>query len=259
MPRFTTFATAMALVVVTAQSAGAQTPGAAEQTAAMAARSDGQPTAPPAPAAPRLQVTAGTEFMATSAYVWRGFVPNASFSVQPNTWVKVGDITVSSWMNVAREHAHNRPVTEHDLTVDYSKTRGNVTWSAGWINYVFPELTVGRHSNEVYVGVAHVSYLNPSVKVYQDVHEGSGTYVSAAVNHAYEVGRFTLTPNAALGYNHHQWIDVSTFSDLNVGLKLTVPTPIKRLTLAPFVNHSRSLDTSVIPNRTFGGLAFAVR
>jgi hypothetical protein len=258
MPRFTKFAMVM-VMVMTAQSVGAQTPVAAEQTPAAASTSEGQPTAPPAPATPRLQVTAGTEFMATSAYVWRGFVPNASFSVQPNTWVKVGDVTVSSWMNVAREHVQNRPVTEHDLTIDYSKTRGSVTWSAGWINYAFPELTVGRYSNELYVGVAHASYFNPSLRVYQDVHEGSGTYVNAAVNHAYEVGDFTLTPSVALGYNHHQWIDVSTFSDLNVGLRLTVPTPFKRLSVAPFVNYSRSLETSVIPSRTFGGLAFSVR
>jgi hypothetical protein len=254
----TTFTILMVSMVLTARSVGAQTPVANEQTPAMTASSDGQPSAPPAPATPRLQITAGTEFMATSAYVWRGFVPNASFSVQPNTWMKVGDVTVSSWMNVAREHVQNRPVTEHDLTVDYSKSRGNVTWSAGWINYAFPELTAGRYSNELYVGVAHASYFNPSLRVYQDVHEGTGTYVNAAVSHAYEVADFTLTPSVALGYNHHQWIDVSTFSDLNVGLRLTIPTPIKRLSVAPFVNHSRSLD-AVIPSRTFGGLALAVR
>src|SRR5262245_44311878 len=62
--------------------------------------------APPAPA-PRFNVTAGTEFLASSSYVWRGFQPNASFSVQPNTWVKIDNLTISSWMNIARRHVEH--------------------------------------------------------------------------------------------------------------------------------------------------------
>lgn len=217
------------------------------------------PAAAPAPA-PKWHVTAGSEWMATNAYIWRGFVPNDSFSVQPNNWIKFGDITVTSWMNIARRHVEGRPITEHDLTVDYSKTRGAFTWSGGWINYTFPELETGRYSNEFYVGVAHASYFNPSVRVYQDVHEGTGTYVNVAVSHAYPLMHpgVSLTPSVAVGYNHHQWIDVSTFSDLNVGLRLTLPTPLPRLSVAPFINHSRSLDSSVIDSRTYGGLVLAV-
>ncbi len=165
---------------------------------------------PPAPA-PRFDVTAGTEFLASSSYVWRGFQPNSSFSVQPNTWVKIDNLTVSSWMNIARRHVEHRPVTEHDLTIDYSATRGAFTWSAGWINYVFPEVETGRYSNELYAGFSHSSYLNPSFRVYQDVHAGTGTYVNVGVSHTYPVvsSKVTLMPSVALGYNHRQWIDTS--------------------------------------------------
>jgi hypothetical protein len=181
--------------------------------------------------------------------------------VQPNTWVKIDNLTISSWMNIANRHVEHRPITEHDLTADYSATRGAFTWSAGWINYVFPEVETGRYSNEFYAGFSHSSYLNPSFRVYQDVHAGTGTYVNLGVSHTYPVltTKMTLTPSAALGYNHKQWIDVSTFSDLNMGLRLTVPGPVKRLWLAPFINYSRSLDRAVIESKAYGGLSVAVR
>jgi len=218
------------------------------------------PAPPPAPA-PRFNVTAGTEFLASSSYVWRGFEPNGSFSVQPNTWVKIDNLTVSSWMNIARRHVDHRPITEHDLTVDYSTTRGAFTWSAGWINYVFPELESGRYSNELYAGFSHGSYLNPSFRVYQDVHAGTGTYVNVGVSHTYPVvsSKVTLMPSVAVGYNHKQWIDTSTFSDLNMGLRLTVPGPLNHLWLAPFINYSRSLDSAVLQSKTYGGVSVAVR
>jgi len=236
---------------------------AAVQPPPVAAPGTPAPPATPA-AAPRFNVTAGTEFLASSSYVWRGFQPNGSFSVQPNTWVKIDNLTVSSWMNIARRHVEHRPITEHDLTVDYSATRGAFTWSAGWINYVFPEVPAGqsgRYSNELYAGFSHGSYLNPSFRVYQDVHAGTGTYVNVGVSHAYPVvsSKVTLMPSVALGYNHKQWIDVSTFSDLNLGLRLTVPGPVKRLWLAPFINYSRSLDRAVLESKTYGGLSVAVR
>jgi hypothetical protein len=221
------------------------------------------PVAAPAPPAParRFNVTAGTEFLASSSYVWRGFQPNGSFSVQPNTWVKIDNLTISSWMNIARRHVEHRPITEHDLTVDYSATRGSFTWSAGWINYVFPEVETGRYSNELYAGFSHSSYLNPSFRVYQDVHTGSGTYVNAGVSHTYPLigSNVTLAPSVALGYNHKQWIEASTFSDLNMGLRLTMPGPVKHLWLAPFINYSRSLDRAVLQSKTYGGLSVAVR
>jgi hypothetical protein len=173
----------------------------------------------------------------------------------------MGSVTVSSWMNIARRHVEHRPITEHDLTIDYSATRGAFTWSAGWINYVFPELETGRSSNELYAGFSHSSYLNPSFRVYQDVHAGTGTYVNLGVSHTYPVigSKVTLMPSVALGYNHKQWIDTSTFSDLNMGLRLTVPGPVKRLWLAPFINYSRSLDRAVLESKTYGGLSLAVR
>jgi len=207
----------------------------------------------------RLDVSAGTDIVATSAYIWRGFVPTDAFSIQPNTWVRIGHLTVSSWSNVARRRVGG-PLTEHDFTVDYSRPVGRFVVTAGWINYVFPPAETGRHSNEIYGGVSHTSYLNPTVRVYRDVHEGSGTYVNVGLAHEYAPGDgVTVTPNVAVGYNDNLWVDASTFSDAAFGVKVKVPTPFEHLAVAPFITFSRSLARDRFPSRVYGGFGLVMQ
>ena len=205
-----------------------------------------------------LPVTKGADLVGSNAYLWRGFVPTDAFSVQPNLWIKVGDLTVSSWGNTSRPTG-NGLLTEHDLTVDVTRTRGRYVVSAGWINYLVPGVDTGRYSNEFYAGVSHASFLTPTLRVYHDVQVGAGTYVNASVSHEFAVGRLLATPSVAVGYNRHQWIAESTWSDAVMGLKVKLPTPSKRLTIAPFLNYSRSLARDLFPSRFYGGLGVSVQ
>lgn len=219
------------------------------------------PADPPAPA-----VSVGADLLASSAFVWRGFVDIDSLVVQPDVWVKWRGLTVSSWINVARHNdPEDKPLSEHDLTVDYSVSRGKYTMSAGWINYAFldiesgSETEGGRWSNEVYVGVSREGPLTPSVRVFQDFQQGSGTYVSLGVQHAFAVGRgLALAPAATLGYNHHLYTEYSAFSDAVVSVKGTVPTPVKHLALQPFVAYSLSLDHRIARDRFYWGLGAVI-
>ncbi|MEI6245504.1 MAG: hypothetical protein WCQ64_10715 [Acidobacteriota bacterium] len=220
-----------------------------------AATAHAQATDPVAPAVP---ITKGVDLVGTNAYLWRGFVATDRFSVQPNLWLKYGVVTVSSWSNAARPQGHGL-LTEHDLTVDVTKAAGRFAVSAGWINYLFPTVDTGRYSNEFYAGVSHASFLNPSVRVYHDVQAGAGTYLNGAVSHEFTVGRLLVTPSAAVGYNRHQWIAESTWSDALMGLKVKLPSPSKRLTIAPFLNYSRSLARDLFPSRFSGGLGVSVQ
>ncbi|MBI2220306.1 MAG: hypothetical protein HYU53_03765 [Acidobacteria bacterium] len=209
------------------------------------------------PAAPFF--AAGTDIAATSAYVWRGFVPSG-FSVQPSLWIGAGPVTVSSWMNLAEVDGLD-PMTEHDLTVDYSARAAGGTISMGYINYVFPGVQAGGHSQEVYAGYAHASRFSPAVRVFHDFAEGSGTYVSAgaALPHAFGGGRWVVTGRASIGYNHRQWIDLSTWNDLNVGVTLALPVIAKRLAIAPFVARSQSLNAAAVPSRWYGGVGIGIK
>jgi len=229
----------------------------AATAAKTAAAPDAQPAGPPTPAPTSIPVQSGAEVGIYSKYLWRGFVLADEVSMQPTYWVKfAGAFTVSSWMNVARKQLEG-PLTEHDLTVDYSRTVAEKwTLSGGWINYVFPGLDEGSLSNELYAGVTHASFFNPTVKVYVDVHEGKGTYLNLATNHTFPLGSsgFAATPSLAFGYNHKQWIDKSAWSEANIGLKLTVPTPIKRLSLTPALYYSKALDDDNFESHFYGGI-----
>jgi hypothetical protein len=207
----------------------------------------------------RFPLSAGAEIVFTSAYIWRGFVPTDAMSYEPTSWVKFGDITVSSWFNIAGDQPTG-PITEHDLTVDYSKGFGSWTVSGGYINYVFPGASTDRVTHEFYGGVALAGPLNPTVKVFQDVHAGTGTYVAMGASQSVALKHgVTLTPGVVVAYNHHQWIDDSDWSDANFSLKLSIPFPRQRVWLTPFMAYSKSLNEDFFPNKFYGGVGIAVR
>jgi hypothetical protein len=248
----------------TASASAASTNGSGAGSGSAATAPEAQPTAPPTPAPVPMTVSSGGQIDLTSKYLWRGFVLADAVSVQPTYWVKFGSsLTVSSWMNVAREQLEG-PLTEHDLTVDYTKSLSpKFSMSAGWINYVFPGLDSGSVTNEIYGGLSHASYLNPTVKVFVDFHEGKGTYFNFSASHTYAFGSqgFAATPSFGIGYNDKQWIDEATWSDANFGVKLTVPTPIKRLFVTPAIYYSKALnkDLGVFDDHFYGGIGIVTK
>jgi hypothetical protein len=202
--------------------------------------------------------TSGASVMVASAYVWRGFQPTEGAAIQPSTWVKFGNLTISSWMNVIAAGGPGS-LNEHDLTVDYTRSVGAWSLSAGYINYFFPTADSGRLSDEFFVGAAWTGPLSPTVRVYTDVHEGSGTYVSAGISHTLTIGAMTMTPAATLGYNHRQWVEGSGLSDLVLGVQMTLPSVSRHLSIAPFVTYSKSLHEEWFPSKAFAGATLTVR
>jgi len=215
----------------------------------------------PEPAEHRPVISAGADIGVASDYVWRGFLENRTLSVQPNLWMTLGDVTVSSWMNASRTGPNGRSFTERDLTVEYSRTVSDWTLSGGWTNFTFVDVSVDRYSNEIYGSIARKNYLSPTLHIYQDVHQGSGSYVSLDVSHEYPVWRskMTLSPQLSVGYNHRQWIDASTLSDANLGLTLNVPVVGDRLRIAPAVNYSKGLNASFFEDHLYWGVTASVQ
>jgi hypothetical protein len=235
---------------------------AAAQAAGQAAASTlaAQPTVPAAePEKSKWPVTGGVTADFMSHYMWRGFLLTDAFAFQPTAWGKFGDLTLSSWSSWS--DVDGGPATEHDLTVDYTRAvHPKVNLSVGYINYFFPAVDSGRHSDEFYVVSAFVAPLNPTVKAYFDVHEGKGTYLNFGISHPVPLGKgITATPSFAIGYNHEQWIDDSTWNDANFGLKLNIPIGA-HLALGPGVYYSKGLTDfdDLIPDKFYGGLSVAV-
>lgn len=186
-----------------------------------------------------------------------GFQLCDSMVVQPAVWVAIGPVTVTSWSNVARSAPNGRRWTEHDLTVDYSLTRGDYTVSAGWINYFFIDQPSERFSNELYVGVSRQGRVEPSVWVFQDVHAGSGTYALASVSlsQEFQTSGILLAATLSLGYNHRLWIDASGFSDASLTVEAGIPTPVRGLVVRPMVGYSRAFRLPGLESRLTWGIS----
>ena len=207
-----------------------------------------------------LETSFGASLTFASAFVWRGFVLGSDPALQPSVWAEIGPVTISSWSNTYVPSAGGMRYSEHDFSVDYSREVRGLTISAGWINYTFPREASGRHTNEFYAAVGTGGYLAPKFQVYHDVNEGKGTYAMLSVAHEYPLtpGGVTIEPAVSLGYNHHQWTERTGFSDLTTVVTATLPTPIKRLSLQPFVGYSCGFDAATFPRRFYGGLTLAV-
>jgi len=245
------FATAIAIVAM-AQVSLAQT------AAAPVAVSTAQASPVPDAAAADPVVEWGASIPFVSAYVWRGFVVADAACFQPTASVAVRGLTITTWFNVIAG-SDDAGWSEHDLIVDYTLPVGGWTVSAGYTNYYFPTITDGKVSNEFYGGVGWSGLLSPTVTIYQDVSVGAGTYLSAGVSQSFPVSKsgITIAPAATIGYNHHQWVAGTGWSDLNVGVTVTLPAG-KHVDIAASFNYSKSLQPDWFPSRGYSGITFVV-
>lgn len=204
------------------------------------------------------RVTFGTEIVATSHYIWRGFDEGEGMRVQPNVWLSVGGFQFSSWFDLAPRRQSGSTFTENDLTAEYGRTFGAYELRGGWTGYFLPGDEDGG-SQEVFVSAAREGIASPSLSVYHDYRRGNGTYVNAAVEHAWPslVRGIELSSRLGTGYNHHQWTTERGFSDANLGLRATWRAAMDHIEISPFVNYSRSLDRDIGPSRVYGGVELA--
>ena len=206
------------------------------------------------------RVVVGSEIVATSKYIWRGFDEGPGMRVQPNIWLTWGGLQFSSWFDLSPGAESGSRFTENDLTLEYGRSFGPYEIRGGWTGYFLPNDEEG-HSHELFIAVQRDSLLSPSLAIYQDFRRGDGTYVMAAIEHAWPVSLRggELSASLSTGYNHHHWTTETGWSDANLGLRATWPLAGARLALSPFVNYSRSLNRNIVPSRFYGGVELAIR
>lgn len=184
-----------------------------------------------------------------SKYIWRGQNLSNTASMQPGLAFSYGGVTVSSWSNFAHTGFGDSGVagnhwTEHDLTVDYGLQFGDkVAANFGWINYAFPNFNDGRYSNEIYGSVGIDTILQPSFAVYGDMHNGDGMYYNFGIGHSLAVGNgVAMNLSASLGVNQGQWIEITTVSDVVLGVSFDIPMG-DNVTLSPFYSYITGNDS----------------
>ena len=187
----------------------------------------------------------------TSKYIWRGQNLANTASMQPGFTYSYKGLSLSSWSNFAHTAIGDSGVlgnhwTEHDFTADYGfNPSEKVSVNFGYINYAFPHLTEGRYTNEIYGSVGFDTILQPTFAVYGDMHNGDGMYYNFGIGHGVDMGKgVALNLSASVGVSQKQWIDITTVSDVVLGVSVDIP--LGMVTFSPFYNYitgNKSLRT----------------
>jgi hypothetical protein len=174
------------------------------------------------------------ETVASSQYLWRGFVVNGAASLQPALTVGYKGLSFNSWQNFSQVRS-GRAWTESDVTIEYSRAIAGFTAAVGYSRYGYPprKPEEGNRSHEFYAGLSKAGWLNPSLRVYRDVSLGRGYYHYASVGHSHELSRrLALRWTAGLGVNQHQYISQTTIGDADGIVALDIRIT-KNVTLSP--------------------------
>jgi hypothetical protein len=194
----------------------------------------------------KLEVT--TRFDFYSQYVWRGQSVTDDPVIQPSvsTWYK--NFTFSAWGNLETTNVNDKQwkFTETDFTIDYSnyfsKEMPKIGYSFGLINYDFPN-TDFDNTTELYAGINVEMFLNPYIKVFRDIDEVDGTYVSVGISESLVWG---LEGDASLGwgdrgYNDSYWGTSSSKAN-DLVLSISRPIDFKGMELVPSLSYIRLME-----------------
>ncbi len=186
-------------------------------------------------------------------YLWRGFVANDSPSLQPSVSFGYRGLSVTSWSNFSHRTPRGQKWTEHDLIVDYTHAMGDISVSAGYILYAFPDIAAGdgNRSQEVYAGISYSGFLQPSFTYYRDFDQGDGDYFYFSTGRSWLLGRgVVLNGGLGLGVNNGQWIDNTTVSNFDINVSVDIPAG--QVVFSPFFSQSIGHRTLFGSHNIFG-------
>lgn len=152
------------------------------------------------------EVSGGAYVGVFDKYLWRGADLSGSKPVaQGGVDLSVGGFTLSYWSNFQLRNAlddgyRSGELNETDITLDYSFDANNLlSVSVGNILYAVED---AEDTNELYLGVTLNTLLSPSLTVYYDWDEFSGTiFTVAAIGHDFAlVDKLALSLGASASY-----------------------------------------------------------
>ncbi len=176
-------------------------------------------------------------------YIWRGFVLDDDWVIQPSLSLSAMGFTVSGWGSFDLENADALASDEIDTTVSYTFSPiENLNLTVGHIYYAFPG--GNGFAKEVYASVGLATLLSPVLSYYYDYSNesqggGDGHYVGFDISHSIPLipeYNVSLNLGAHAGYNDGDFIR-GEGGDLLGTAGIAVPlTP--NLTLTPKVGYA---------------------
>lgn len=147
-----------------------------------------------------------------SKYVWRGINLVDGPVWQPSATAASGAWSLNFWGNLELDDTNTYATgsghgkfTELDTTLTYSATTKDWSWSAGVIDYQFPNTGFVR-TKEAFVTATHAGEWSPTVRVFKDFDAADGTLVQLGARHTVPVGdggEFAVC--AGIGYGDEKY------------------------------------------------------
>ncbi len=198
-----------------------------------------------------------------SAYVWRGITFNDGVVVQPSLDVTKGGFGFNVWGNLDIDDYDNTlddgEFSEVDLTLSYGFDIKSVSFSFGYIEYLFPAGILG--TREVYGGISIEPFtgFTTGVTVYYGFDEVEDYYVSMNIGYSRElVEKLSMDIGFTAGIAGE---DMSAgtddgFHDYNISLGLGYAVT-DTLSASGFIAYTDSFDEDVLPEQDvdmYGGI-----
>lgn len=205
----------------------------------------------------------GADLGVVSEYVWRGSVQNDDFALQPDFYIKYGNLLASVWGSMDLTDRHEIGIdaqaefTELDYIFQYTIPAKPVNLSFGYSFYDFPNIPeeLRESTQEVYVRGAFKVPLEPTIEMYYDVEEVEGWYGRVSATYTQPQGQLEWKLRASVGFASEEFcnyyfgsrlpiFDKSSFCDLEVRLYATFNLG-SNFGLRPFVAFSYLLDSEL--------------
>lgn len=166
-----------------------------------------------------------------SSYVWRGFTLDDDPVIQPGFNVSGHGFTVSFWGSFDYGNKDGLASDETDFIVDYTKSFGDISVSAGNTVYGFPGGQT--YSTELYVGLGLGKLpLDPGIIYYYDNGTGEGSYIS--VDGSLVISKLNI--GLHIGINNELFI-IGNGGDYAITLGSEIQLT-QKLTFSPAVGYS---------------------
>ncbi len=183
-----------------------------------------------------------------SKYIWRGFTLDKDPVLQPSFSLAGYGLTFTVWGNMDADNSDNINSDEVDLIVDYTKSFGNLSFSAGHTYYDF--IGAGTYSREFYVGagLGEIPMLpipiSAKLLYYFDYGKkesggGDGQYLALTLAHSRQIlkdPKIGLDLAATFGYNSKLFIN-GTGEQVTFTTGFSIPLT-ETLTFKPNVNYA---------------------
>jgi len=204
-----------------------------------------------------------------SAYVWRGITFNDGVVVQPSVDVTKGGFGFNVWGNLDADDYDNTlesgEFSEIDLTASYGFTVKSVSFTVGYIEYLFP--AGGAGTREVFGGIGFepVKGLTTGVDIYWDFDEVEDYYMKLNLGYSRAIiDQLSMNFNASAGYAGENMSMAyggtkDGFYDYNISLGLGY-TAATNLNLSGFIAYADSFDDEVLPDQdvdVYGGVGMS--